>query len=55
MSSTSAVNVLRNAIFESSMLGTGVVKGPFNFYKRIHKWEKTPEGRIYKPYEKRPF
>ena len=49
---TSAVNVLRNAIFESSMLGTGVVKGPFNFYKRIHNWEKTPEGRVYKPYEK---
>jgi hypothetical protein len=30
---TNAVNVLRYAIFESCMLGTGIVKGPFNFYK----------------------
>ena len=37
---TSAVNVLRNAIFESCLLGTGVVKGPLNFNKRVHKWEK---------------
>ena len=37
---TSAVNVLRSSIFESALLGTGIVKGPFNHYKRIHKWEK---------------
>ena len=50
---TSAVNVLRSAIFESSLLGTGVVKGPFNFYKRVHKWERNEEGeRVYSPYEK---
>jgi len=49
---TSAVNVLRNAIFESCLLGTGVVKGPLNFNKRIHKWEKGQEGRQYVPYEK---
>jgi hypothetical protein len=49
---TSAVNVLRNAIFESALLGSGVVKGPFNYYKRIHKWEKTEQGRQYVPYEK---
>lgn len=49
---TSAVNVFRKAIFESSLLGTGIVKGPFNYYKRIHKWQKTDEGRVYTPYEK---
>ena len=49
---TSAVNVLRSSIFESALLGTGIVKGPFNHYKRIHKWEEGPEGRMYSPYEK---
>jgi hypothetical protein len=49
---TSAVNVLRSSIFESALLGTGVVKGPFNHYKRIHRWENGPEGRVYSPYEK---
>ena len=49
---TSAVNVLRSSIFESALLGTGIVKGPFNHYKRIHKWESGPEGRVYSPYEK---
>tara|TARA_R110000824_G_scaffold38262_3_gene117043 strand:+ start:49 stop:2169 length:2121 start_codon:yes stop_codon:yes gene_type:complete len=50
---TSAVNVFRSAIFESALMGTGVVKGPFNFYKRVHKWEKNEEGeRVYAPYEK---
>ena len=44
---TSAVNVLRSAIFESALLGTGVVKGPFNFYKRIHKWERNDEESGY--------
>ena len=50
---TGAVNVLRKAIFESCLLGTGVVKGPFNFYKRVHNWERDENGeRTYKPYEK---
>jgi len=50
---TNAVNVFRKAIFESALLGTGIIKGPFNFYKRIHKWEKNDEGiRTYNPYEK---
>ena len=25
-------------------LGTGIVKGPFNHYKRIHKWEDGEGG-----------
>ena len=50
---TNAVNVFRKAIFESALLGTGIVKGPFNFYKRIHNWERNEEGeREYNPYEK---
>ena len=50
---TGAVNVLRKAIFESCLLGTGIVRGPFNFYKRVHNWEKDEQGeRTYTPYEK---
>jgi hypothetical protein len=50
---TNAVNVLRNSVFEASLLGTGIVKGPFNFYKRVHKWERDEEGsRMYTPDEK---
>ena len=50
---TDAVNVLRYAIFESSMLGTGIIKGPFNFYDRTHRWERGEDGaRAYVPEEK---
>lgn len=50
---TDAVNVLRYAIFESSMLGTGIIKGPFNFYDRTHRWERGEDGsRVYTPEEK---
>ena len=50
---TNAVNVLRKSIFESCLLGTGIVKGPFNFYKRVHNWERDDEGqRVYVPEEK---
>ena len=50
---TNAVNVFRKAIFESALLGTGVIKGPFNFYKRVHNWQSDESGsRSYQPYEK---
>ena len=53
LTDTNAVNVMRNAVFEASLLGTGVVKGPFNFYKRVHKWERNEDGqRVYNPDEK---
>ena len=53
LTDTNAVNVMRNSVFESCLLGTGVVKGPFNFYKRVHKWEREDDGsRSYNPYEK---
>ena len=52
LTDTGAVNVLRHAVFESALLGTGI-KGPFNFYKRIHRWGKSENGeRQYDPYEK---
>ena len=50
---TNAVNVLRKSIFEASLFGTGIVKGPFNFNKRVHKWERDDNGqREYSPYER---
>jgi len=44
---------IRNALLESSLLGTGIVKGPFNFNKKLHKWDNTGEGREYNPLEVR--
>tara|TARA_A100001011_G_scaffold269468_1_gene278686 strand:- start:7474 stop:9687 length:2214 start_codon:yes stop_codon:yes gene_type:complete len=45
---------IRNALLESALLGTGIVKGPFNFNKKLHKWDETVEGeRNYNPLEVR--
>ena len=45
---------LRNALLESALLGTGIVKGPFNFNKKLHKWDTDEEGnRNYNPLEVR--
>ena len=42
---------LRNAIFESCLFGTGIIKGPFNFNKTLHRWENSEEtgDREYNP------
>ena len=41
---------IRNALFESSLFGTGIVKGPFNFNKTLNNWEQDEEGnRTYSP------
>ena len=40
---------LRNAIFEASLFGTGIIKGPFNFNKTLHRWTEGEEGRVYDP------
>tara|TARA_R100000995_G_scaffold56587_1_gene27995 strand:- start:795 stop:2966 length:2172 start_codon:yes stop_codon:yes gene_type:complete len=40
---------LRNALFESVLFGTGIVKGPFNFNKTLNRWTETEEGREYTP------
>ena len=45
---------IRNALLESSLLGTGIVKGPFNFNKKLHKWDVGENGnRNYNPLEVR--
>ena len=54
LTDSNAVNVFRKAIFESALLGTGIIKGPLNFYKRVHNWETDPDTgqKMYSPYEK---
>ena len=45
---------IRNALLESALLGTGIVKGPFNFNKKLHKWDDDEAGnRNYSPLEVR--
>ena len=45
---------IRNALLESALLGTGIVKGPFNFNKTLNKWNYNEEGeRKYSPLEVR--
>ena len=45
---------IRNALLESALLGTGIVKGPFNFNKTLNKWNYNEEGeRTYNPLEVR--
>jgi len=45
---------IRNALFESSLFGTGIVKGPFNFNKTLNRWEDNEDGeRTYNPVEVR--
>tara|TARA_Y100000310_G_C20702909_1_gene831671 strand:- start:5615 stop:7678 length:2064 start_codon:yes stop_codon:yes gene_type:complete len=43
---------LRKALFEASLYGTGVVKGPFTVEKTIHRWSSTAddEGNPTKSY-----
>jgi len=44
---------IRNALLESALLGTGIVKGPFNFNKKLHKWGSEGDERNYEPLEVR--
>ena len=45
---------IRNALLESALLGTGIMKGPFNVNKKLHKWDTDEEGnRNYNPLEVR--
>jgi hypothetical protein len=45
---------IRNALLESALLGTGIIKGPFNFNKTLNKWDKSEDGeRMYNPLEVR--
>jgi hypothetical protein len=40
---SSAVNVLRHALFEAALLGTGIIKGPFTYEQSSHNWTKNEE------------
>ena len=40
---------LRNAMFEATLFGTGIVKGPFNYNKTLHRWSNDEGERIYDP------
>ena len=45
---------IRSALLEAALLGTGIVKGPFNFNKKLHKWDRNETGeREYNPLEVR--
>jgi len=44
---------IRNALLECSLLGTGIVKGPFNFNKKLHQWSSEGDEREYNPLEVR--
>jgi len=47
---THAISVLRHVLFEMCLLGTGVLKGPFNYEQSIHKWALNDNGeREYTP------
>jgi len=41
---------LRNSIFESVLLGTGIIKGPFTYNKTLHNYDRDEDGkRVYNP------
>ena len=45
---------IRNALLESALLGTGIIKGPFNFNKTLSRWTDNEDGeREYNPLEVR--
>jgi len=45
---------LRNALLESALFGTGIVKGPFNYNKTLSRWTTSEDGeRTYNPLEVR--
>jgi len=45
---------LRSALFECSLFGTGIIKGPFNFNKTLNRWDENEEGeRVFKPVDVR--
>lgn len=44
-----ATNILRHSLFECSLLGTGIIKGPLNESKKLHRWD---EERQYTPIDK---
>ena len=48
-----AISVMRHVLFEMCLLGTGILKGPFNYDKSEHKWVLNDNGeREYQPIKK---
>lgn len=43
-----ATNILRHSLFECALLGTGIVKGPLNESKTLHRWD---DEKNYSPYK----
>ena len=50
---SSGSSEIRNALLEAALLGTGVIKGPFNFNKTLNRWTSEDGERQYKPLEVR--
>ena len=46
---SNAITILRHVMFEMALLGTGVIKGPFNFEKISHKWDDVDGEKMYNP------
>ena len=46
---SNAITILRHVMFEMALLGTGVIKGPFNFEKISHKWNEVDGEKMYSP------
>ena len=47
---SSGSSELRNALLESALFGTGIVKGPFNYNKTLSRWTTNEDGeREYSP------
>ena len=45
---------MRSALLESALLGTGIIKGPFNFNKTLNNWQMNEMGeRQYSPVQVR--
>ena len=50
---THAISVMRHVLFEMCLLGTGILKGPFNYEQAVHQWVLDDNGeRVYQPKSK---
>ena len=49
---SNAITVLRHVLFEMALLGTGILKGPFNFEKVSHQWTEVDGEKMYSPESK---
>jgi hypothetical protein len=45
LTESDAIKKLSAAIFESCLLGYGIIKGPFNYTKTLHDWNVDEEGK----------